>query len=295
MATVPRPTVKPLRGWQHAVPKGTVASQLGLQSMLEAPARCPLSLLESAALSPRLICPWSGLCHLERSAELPKVTPSVSGWAGAPTRHVCFHHPCPFHHGAGSAVTARRLQPPSRAVWSSSPRPLPFLHLFPFPCRAQLSPFPHSPSLPPLEHFVTCSLGRALLQDPALEMFTVLDEQQICTSTVYKFASCFHIEATWLCWAPPWMSGMWLIQKDLYDWFREEKRDRQGDESELPACPPFLSSWWVISSGQRQPSWVAMCTCDTPQTSQSFWWAPYKGTDAWFSTWRTLEGMYILE
>lgn len=29
MATVPRPTVKPLPGWQHAVPKGTVASQLG--------------------------------------------------------------------------------------------------------------------------------------------------------------------------------------------------------------------------------------------------------------------------
>ena len=84
MATAPRPVVKPLFGWQRAVPKGTVASQLGLQSMLEAPARCPLSLLESASdipatLSPRLICPWSGLCHLERLGELPKVTPSVSG------------------------------------------------------------------------------------------------------------------------------------------------------------------------------------------------------------------------
>lgn len=64
-----------------------------------------------------------------------------------------------------------------------------FLDLLGFPLF--LSPFTSSCK----KQFVAFSLGLALFQDPALETFTVLDEQAICAWIVKKFASCFHVKA----------------------------------------------------------------------------------------------------
>lgn len=77
------------------------------------------------------------------------------------------------------------------------------------------------------------------------------------------------------------------------------KGDRQRDEGGLPACPPSLSSWWVTGvRGQLRPEaavlrgWGALLH---PTDAPPFCWAHCKCTDAPFYTWKTLQGMYVLE
>lgn len=196
MATVPRPTVKPLPGWQHAVPKGTVASQLGFAE--HAGSTCQVPPFFTRICNPQPQVDMSLVWTLP-SGEVGRIAQghAISEWLSWGSHKArLLPSPMPFPSWCWVRSDSEKASASQQGCLSSSPRPLPFFHLFPFPCRAQLSPFPHSPSLPPLEHFVACSLGRALLQDPALEMFTVSDEQQVCTLTVHRFASCFHIEAT---------------------------------------------------------------------------------------------------
>lgn len=98
-------------------PEGTLVSVLGLPSMLEAPYFLTrICNRDPWNPPPWLICAFSGLCHLKRLGELPKVTPSVFTRAGD-GGHICLHRLCP-------SVTKERLSLPRwlSCAFSMSPR-----------------------------------------------------------------------------------------------------------------------------------------------------------------------------
>lgn len=77
-------------------PEGTLASLLGLPSMLEAPPFLTrICIRDPWNPPPWLICAFSGLCHLKRLGELPKVIPSVFTRARDGRGHICLHRLCP--------------------------------------------------------------------------------------------------------------------------------------------------------------------------------------------------------
>lgn len=97
---------------------------------------------------PPTLSPWSRLFCLERLGELPTVTPAERGGTGAPTRHVCLHHLCPFCNWAGFVVTGRRLvsQQDCLVLLPKSP---PLLPPFFFSLASLAFPFSSAPSPPP--------------------------------------------------------------------------------------------------------------------------------------------------